>query len=64
MGFKENVRRCRTALGWTLRQAADRAGVPLRTYQRWEGGEREPRLDGLKALAKAFGTTTDHLLRD
>jgi transcriptional regulator with XRE-family HTH domain len=63
-GLAKNLKELRAALGWTLQQAADRTGVTLRNYQRWEGGEREPRIDGLKALAKAFGVSIDHLVRD
>jgi transcriptional regulator with XRE-family HTH domain len=38
--------------------------VPFRSYQNWETGSREPRLQALKDLAAAFGVTTDELLAD
>lgn len=64
MGFKENLRAQREAKGWTQTQAAEAAGVSFRSYQNWEIGGREPRLDALKSLAEAFGITVDELLAD
>jgi hypothetical protein len=31
--------------------------------QNWEAGAREPRLDALVKLARAYGVSTDELLR-
>jgi transcriptional regulator with XRE-family HTH domain len=62
MSFKENLRKCREKKGWTQSQAAQAAGVSFRSYQNWEIGGREPRLDALKKLAEAFGVTADELL--
>lgn len=41
---KPNVRMriLRAAKGWKQSDAAEKVGVALRTYQRWEGGESEP----------------------
>ena len=64
MGFASNLRAIRQALGLTQREAAERAGVPLKTYQNWEGSQREPNINSLKRLAKAFQVTIDHLVRD
>src|SRR5579871_4139046 len=64
MGFKENLRRLREASGLTQGEAADRAGVPFRSYQNWETGVREPRLQALADLASALGVTVDELLKD
>jgi transcriptional regulator with XRE-family HTH domain len=60
--FQDNLRNLREKKGWTQTQAADAAGVSFRSYQNWEIGGREPRLDALKKLAEAFGVTTDELL--
>jgi transcriptional regulator with XRE-family HTH domain len=60
--FQDNLRRLREGKGWTQTQAAEAAGVSFRSYQNWEIGGREPRLDALKQLAEAFGVTTDELL--
>jgi transcriptional regulator with XRE-family HTH domain len=62
MGFSENLRRAREAKGWTQSEAADHAAVPFRSYQNWEAGIREPRLDALVRLAAAFGLSADELL--
>lgn len=44
------------------KEIAQGAGVPLRTYQRYENGEREPSASTLSALADFFGVSTDYLL--
>lgn len=62
MGLKENLKRLRTAKGWTQAEVAEKANVPFRSYQNWEVGIREPRLDALPRLARAFGVTLDELL--
>lgn len=64
MAFKENLRRVREAAGLTQGQAAGKAGVPFRSYQNWELGVREPRLEALAALAAAFGVSADELITD
>lgn len=60
--FQDNLRKLRETKGWTQTEAAQAAGVSFRSYQNWEIGGREPRLDALKKLAEAFGVTTDQLL--
>jgi transcriptional regulator with XRE-family HTH domain len=64
MAFKDNLRSLRESKGWTQAEAAKAAGVSFRSYQNWEIGGREPRLDALKNLASAFGVTVDELLKD
>ena len=44
------------------KQVAEGAGVPLRTYQRYENGEREPSASTLLALAAYFDVSADYLL--
>ena len=44
------------------KQVAEGAGVPLRTYQRYENGEREPSASTLIALADFFNVSADYLL--
>lgn len=44
------------------KEIAKGAGVPLRTYQRYENGEREPSASTLSALADFFDVSTDYLL--
>ena len=44
------------------KQIAEGAGIPLRTYQRYENGEREPSASTLVALSDFFNVSTDYLL--
>ncbi len=44
------------------KQVAEGSGIPLRTYQRYENGEREPSVSTLVALADFFNVSTDYLL--
>jgi transcriptional regulator with XRE-family HTH domain len=64
MGFKENLRALRERAGLTQTKAAARVGVPFRSYQNWETGSRQPRLEILGALARAFDVTIDQLVSE
>ena len=44
------------------KQVAEGAGIPLRTYRRYENGEREPSASILISLADFFNVSTDYLL--
>lgn len=44
----------REALHLTQEDVADRANVPLRSYQRWEAGEVMPRRPARRALERAL----------
>ena len=44
------------------KQVAKGANIPLRTYRRYENGEREPSASTLSALADFFDVSTDYLL--
>ncbi len=46
----------------TQRQIAGNAGIPLRTYQRYETGEREPTASTLISLADFFNVSLDYLV--
>lgn len=63
MNFKNNLKAMRVRAGLTQLEMARKAGVPFRTYQNWETGAREPRLQALVALASALDVTVDQLLR-
>jgi transcriptional regulator with XRE-family HTH domain len=64
MGFKENLRTLRDRTGLSQTDLAKKAGVSLRSYQNWEVGNREPRIQVLPALAHALGVTVDELVAD
>ena len=44
------------------KQVAEGSKIPLRTYQRYENGEREPTMSALVALADFFNVSADYLL--
>jgi transcriptional regulator with XRE-family HTH domain len=64
MTFGEALKRFRERAGLTQAALAERAGLPLRSVQNWEISHREPRIDGLKRLARALGVTVDRLIAD
>jgi len=55
------VKELRIQNGLSQEELAEQSGLSLRTVQRIEGGETEPREDSLKRLAVVLGETTDAL---
>lgn len=60
--FKNRLRSARIFRGYTLQKTADSLGLALRTYQKYEGGDREPSLSLLSEIADLFNVPTDFLL--
>lgn len=60
--FGQRLRRLRKKQNLTLAQLSDAIKVSLKTLQRWEKEERQPRTDDLKALATALNVSEDELL--
>ncbi|MBS6765619.1 helix-turn-helix transcriptional regulator [Faecalicatena contorta] len=60
--FKNRLRSARIFRGYTLQKTADALGLALRTYQKYEGGDREPNLSLLTEIADLFDVPTDFLL--
>ncbi len=60
--FSDRLRATRINRGYTLQKTADALGLPLRTYQNYEGGKREPHLSLLVAIADLFNVPVDFLL--
>ena len=58
-----NLYERRRQLGYSLRQLADRSGVPKSTLSRYERGETNPTPVRLVRLAKALATSPGHLGR-
>ena len=48
--------------GFTQKQLAEISNIPLRTYQRYEIGERQPVADIICKLADTFDVSADYLL--
>ncbi|MGX9855526.1 helix-turn-helix domain-containing protein [Limimaricola variabilis] len=55
------VRDLRRAQGWTLEQAANRAGLARSTLSKIENGQMSPTYDALKKLAQGLGITVPQL---
>lgn len=60
--FNENLKHYRTLSGLTQKSLADNLNITVRAYQRYESGEREPKLDVLIALADIFCISLDDLI--
>lgn len=45
----------RADLGLSQRELADRLGVPLDTFRKWEYGTRVPKYKAMRNLAAVFG---------
>lgn len=59
----ENMKRSREASGLTQEEVAEKSGIPLRTIQRAEAGDKV-REEALQCVAKVLGTTPDLLRFD
>jgi len=62
MTFGKRLREIRMNKRMTQQALADIIDVPLRSYQRYEQGTREPSFDILIAIADALDVSTDYLL--
>lgn len=56
------IKELREARGWRLEELAARVGVTSATVSRWENGERFPRGENLRVLAKALGVRPADLI--
>ncbi len=57
----KRIKEIRGRKGYSQEELAERSGLSLRTIQRIENGETEPRGDSLTRLAAAFDVTVDDL---
>jgi transcriptional regulator with XRE-family HTH domain len=58
----QKIKELRTRKGLSQEKLAETAQINLRTIQRIEGGETEPRGDTLKRIANALNVTPDELI--
>ena len=58
----ERLDALKTSRNLLQKQIAEGSGIPIRTYRRYENGEREPSASTLVALANFFKVSTDYLL--
>ena len=62
MELKDKIRLQRKSARLNQEKLSELIGVSSKTIQRWESGERSPRLEEIEKIAEALGTTTDYLL--
>lgn len=60
--FHDRLRATRISRGYTLQKTADHLDIPLRTYQNYEAGIREPHYILLVSIADLFNVPVDFLL--
>lgn len=60
---RRRIRALRAARGWSLDELAERCFFSPSTLSRMETGHRRIGLDQLMALARALGTSIDHLVQ-
>ncbi len=57
----DKLRQARRKNMWTMKETADKVGVSLVTYGRWERGIQQPHLGTLKDLCEVFGKSAEEL---
>ena len=62
MAFKEKLKTLRTRVGLTQPELAKKAGITVRTLQRYESGVSYPKMDTVQKLADALETSVENLL--
>jgi transcriptional regulator with XRE-family HTH domain len=58
----EKIKQLRQRLGFSQEELAEKSGLSLRTIQRIENGETEPRGDSLKRISAALGVTPNEIV--
>lgn len=60
--FNKRLRKVRMELGYTQQNMADKLGISLNAYQKYEQAERSPSLDCIVVIADIFDVSLDYLL--
>lgn len=60
--FNKRLREVRMNRGYTQQNMADKLGISLNAYQKYEQAERSPSLECLVAMADIFDVSLDYLL--
>lgn len=61
-GLAQRIKILRSRKGFSQEELSEKSGLSLRTIQRIENGETEPRGDSLQRLALAFGVSSDEVI--
>jgi len=59
--LSENLKKCRKDKNKTQREAAKEMGISELSYQNYELGRREPRIETLNKIADYFDVSIDYL---
>ena len=62
--FAQRLREIRKRIGITQEELANKINVSSKTLQRWEWGERQPRMEELKKLCEALHVTEAELMNE
>lgn len=60
--LNKRLREVRMNSGFTQQNMADKLGISLNAYQKYEQAERSPSLDCLVSIADIFDVSLDYLL--
>jgi len=60
--MQKKISERRADLGLTQRELADRLGVSLDTFRKWEYGTRVPKYKAMRNLAAVFGCGIEEIL--
>lgn len=62
MNTGSRLREALASLGFSIKDAAESAGIPYRSMQNYLRGEREPGAEALKLISEQLGISVDWLL--
>lgn len=62
MALEDNIRKCRTAKGFSQEELAKMIGVAQKQISAYESGQRRPDCFNIVYLAKALDTTAEQLV--
>ena len=62
MALAERIKECRTNLGFSQAELAEKIHVSRQAVTKWESGKGYPDIDNLKAMSVLFDVSVDYLL--
>ena len=64
MELKDKIRLKRKSAGYSQDEFSEIIGVSSKTLQRWEAGERSPRMEEIKSIAEKLDTPIEEFISD